>query len=84
MEVPLGEVVRLEFAVPTPDVVVHALTPQPMPSAMGFSFWRPLSQLENIPRAFRQLAMTQSTVGDLECQATLTRLSGSCTKIVIS
>ena len=60
-EVPLGEVVRLEFTVPTGDVVIHALTRQRNAFRYGFQFLEAISQLEIIQRTCRQLAVAQST-----------------------
>lgn len=64
-EVPVGEVVRLEFAVPTGDVVIHALTRQRNAFRYGFQFLEAISQLEIVQRACRQLALEQSTAGNL-------------------
>ena len=61
VEVPLGEVVRLEFAVPTGEVEIHALVRQRSAFRYGFQFLEAVSQLEIIARACRQLAMTEST-----------------------
>jgi hypothetical protein len=65
-EVPVGEVVRLEFAVPTGDVVIHALTRQRNAFRYGFQFREAISQLEIIQRACRQLAVMQSMAGNPE------------------
>ena len=65
-EVPLEEVVRLEFAVPTGDIQIHALVRQRSAFRYGFQFLEAISQLEIIHRACRQLAMTQSAKGTLE------------------
>lgn len=62
-EVPVGEVVRLEFTVPTGDVAIHALVRQRSAFRYGFQFLEAISQLEIIARACRQLAMAQSTQG---------------------
>ena len=61
VEVPVGEVVRLEFAVPTGEVEIHALVRQRSAFRYGFQFLEAVSQLEIIARACRQLAMTEST-----------------------
>ena len=65
-EVPLEEVVRLEFAVPTGDVQIHALVRQRTAFRYGFQFLEAISQLEIIQRACQQLAMAQSGTGILE------------------
>ena len=62
-EVRVGEVVRLEFAVPTGDVVIHALTRQRNAFRYGFQFLETISQLEIIRRACRQFAVAESTAG---------------------
>lgn len=59
-EVPLGEVVRLEFTIPTGDVAIHALVRQRNAFRYGFQFLEAVSQLEIISRACRQLAMAHS------------------------
>ena len=63
-EVPVGEVVRLEFTVPTGDVAIHALVRQRNAFRYGFQFLEAISQLEIIARACRQLAVAQSTTKD--------------------
>ena len=65
-EVPVGEVVRLEFSVPTGDVAIHALVRQRNAFRYGFQFLEAISQLEIIARACRQLAVAQSTAGTSE------------------
>ena len=60
-EVPVGEVVRLEFTIPTGDVAIHALVRQRSAFRYGFQFLEAISQLEIIARACRQLSMAQST-----------------------
>ncbi len=64
MEVPIGEVVRLEFTIPTGDVAIHALVRQRSAFRYGFQFLEAISQLEIITRACRQLAMEQSLDGN--------------------
>ena len=59
-EVPLGEVVRLEFTIPTGEVAIHALVRQRNAFRYGFQFLEAVSQLEIIARACRQLAMSHS------------------------
>jgi hypothetical protein len=66
MEVPLGEVVRLEFTIPTGEVQIHALVRQRNAFRYGFQFLEAISQLEIIQRACRQLAVEQATAGNLE------------------
>lgn len=65
-EVNIGEVVRLEFTVPTGDVVIHALARQRNAFRYGFEFLEAISQLEIIQRACRQLAVAQSIGRNLE------------------
>jgi c-di-GMP-binding flagellar brake protein YcgR len=66
VEVPLGEVVRLEFDLPTGDVQIHALVRQRNAFRYGFQFLEAISQLEIIQRTCRELAVAQSTEGSLE------------------
>jgi hypothetical protein len=61
VEVPVGEVVRLEFTVPTGEVQIHALVQQRNAFRYGFQFLEAISQLEIIQRACRQLSVAQST-----------------------
>lgn len=65
-EVPLGEVMRLEFTLPTGDVEIHALARQRNAFRYGFEFLEAISQLEIIQRACRQLAVAQSTKANRE------------------
>jgi len=65
-EVPLGEVVRLEFTVPAGDVAIHALVRQRNAFRYGFQFLEAISQLQIIARVCRQLAMAESTAGTIE------------------
>jgi c-di-GMP-binding flagellar brake protein YcgR len=65
-EVPLEEVVRLEFAVPTGDVQIHALVRHRSAFRYGFQFLEAISQLEIIQRACRQLAIAQPAAGTSE------------------
>ena len=60
-EVPVGEVLRLEFTLPTGDVEIHALVRQRNAFRYGFEFLEAISQLEIIQRACQQLAVAQST-----------------------
>jgi PilZ domain len=64
VEVPLGEVVRLEFAIPTGEVAIHALVRQRNAFRYGFQFLEAISQLEIIARACRQIAVAQSIAAD--------------------
>ena len=66
-EVRLGEVVRLEFTVPTGDVVIHALARNRSAFRYGIEFLDAISQLEIIQRACRQLSVEQATNENLEC-----------------
>ena len=64
--VPVGEVVRLEFTVPTGEVQIHALVRQRNAFRYGFQFLEAVSQLEIIQRTCRQLDFSRSTSGRLE------------------
>ena len=59
MEVPIGEVVRLEFSLPTGDVDVHALVRQRSAFRYGFQFVESSSAQDVIGRTCRQLAVEQ-------------------------
>lgn len=59
-EVPIGEVVRLEFTVPLGEVEVHALVRQRNAFRYGFQFLESKSAQEIIARTCRELAMDQS------------------------
>lgn len=59
VEVPLGEVVRLEFSLATGDVEVHALVRQRNAFRYGFQFVEAASAQEVIGRACQQLGMQQ-------------------------
>jgi hypothetical protein len=59
-EVPLGEVVRLEFALPGGDAEVHALIQQRSAFRYGFKFVVSGSAMDLIGLTCRQLAMEQS------------------------
>lgn len=63
-EVPMGEIVRLEFTLPTGDVSIHATSRQRNAFRYGFQFLEAISQLEIIERACRQLAVAQSVQGN--------------------
>ena len=76
-EAHLGEVVRLEFSVPTGDVAIHALVRQHNVFRYGFQFLQAVSQLEIIARACRQLALAQSRPAKADWAATIRYPSGS-------
>ena len=59
-EVPLGEVVRLQFTLPWGDVEIHALVRQRNALRYGFQFVESSSAQEVIGRTCRQLAIEQS------------------------
>jgi len=59
VEVSLGEVVRLEFSLPTGDVDVHALVRQRNAFRYGFQFVEDSTALDAIGRTCRQLAIEQ-------------------------
>jgi len=60
VEVPVGEVVRLEFALPLGEVEVHALIRQRSAFRYGFQFVESSSAQDIIGRTCRQLAVQQS------------------------
>jgi len=64
VEVPVGEVVRLEFSLPTGEVEIHALVRQRNAFRYGFQFLEAQSAQDVIGRACRQLAVEQATLGD--------------------
>ena len=55
-EVPVAEVVRLEFTLPTGDVEVHAMVRQRNAFRYGFQFVDSSSAQDRIGRTCRQLA----------------------------
>ena len=59
-EVPIGEVVRLEFNLPLGEVVVHALVRQRNAFRYGFQFVESSSAQDLIGRTCRQLAVEQA------------------------
>jgi len=63
VEVPLGEVVRLEFSLNSTEVEVHALVRQRNAFRYGFQFVGTNAQ-DIIARTCRQLAMQQSLFGE--------------------
>lgn len=60
VEVPLGEVVRLEFTLPTGEVEVHALVRQRQAFRYGFQFVEDSFAQQTIARACTQLAVEQA------------------------
>jgi PilZ domain-containing protein len=62
-EVPLGEVVRLEFVLPPGPVELHALVRQRNAFRYGFEFMEEKTAHAIIARTCRELAMQQSTQG---------------------
>lgn len=60
VEVPLGEVVRLEFTLPTGEVKVHALVRQRQAFRYGFQFVEDSFAQQTITRACTQLAVEQT------------------------
>ena len=62
IEVPVGEVVRLEFSLPTGDVEVLALVRQKTAFRYGFQFIETSSAQDVIGRACREFAIEQGTV----------------------
>lgn len=60
-EVPLDEVVRLEFKLPLGEVVILALVRQRQAFRYGFQFLEPTRAHEAIGRTCRQLAVEQAT-----------------------
>ncbi len=63
VEVPVGEVVRLEFSLPAGDVEVHALVRQRNAFRYGFQFVETSSAQDLIGRTCRQLAVEVATSG---------------------
>jgi len=59
VEVPIGEVVRLEFALPLGEVEVHALVRQRNAFRYGFQFVESSSAQDIIGRTCRHLAVEQ-------------------------
>lgn len=60
VEVPVGEVVRLEFALPEGNVDVHAMVRQRNAFRYGFQFVDSSSAQEPIARSCRRLAIEQA------------------------
>ena len=65
IEVPLGEVVRMEFMLPLGAVELHALVRQRNAFRYGFQFVESSTALEVIGRTCRQLALEQSLASDV-------------------
>jgi hypothetical protein len=65
VEVPVGEVVRLELSLPLGDVEVHALVRQQNAFRYGFQFIEESSAQDVIGRTCRQLAV-ETSVGKPE------------------
>jgi hypothetical protein len=61
VEVPVGEVVRVEFTLPLGEVEVHALVRQRNAFRYGFQFVEASSAQDVIGRTCRQLAIEQSS-----------------------
>ena len=59
VEVPVGEVVRLEFTLPSGDVDIHAFVRQRSAFRYGFQFVETSSAQDVIGRTCRQLAIEQ-------------------------
>lgn len=62
VEVPIGEVVRLEFSLPFGDVEVHAMVRQRVAFRYGFQFVEASSAQDVIGRTCRELAVEQATI----------------------
>ena len=60
VEVPVGEVVRLEFKLPAGDVEVHAMVRQRNAFRYGFQFVESSSSQDLIGRTCRELALEQA------------------------
>ena len=60
VEVPIGEVVRLEFSLPLGDAELHGMVQQRNAFRYGFKFVESSSALELIARTCRRLAIDQS------------------------
>jgi hypothetical protein len=63
VEVPVGELVRLEFTLPVGEVDVHAMVRQRNAFRYGFQFVIDNSALELIARTCNQLAVQESVRG---------------------
>jgi len=60
VEVPIGEVVRLEFSLPSGEVEVHALVRQRSAFRYGFQFVEDSEVQSIVARTCRQLALEQN------------------------
>ena len=65
IEVPVGEVVRLEFKLPQGEVEVHAMVRQRNAFRYGFQFIESSPAQEVIGRTCRQLALEHSLSNDV-------------------
>lgn len=65
VEVPVGEVVRLEFKLSQGEVEVHAMVRQRNAFRYGFQFVESEPAKEIIERTCRQLALEQSLANDV-------------------
>jgi len=63
VEVPVGEVVRLEFSVPSGDVEIHAVVRQRNAFRYGFQFLEASSAQDLIGRTCRDLAIKLALPG---------------------
>ena len=63
IEVPVAEVVRLEFTLPTGVVDIHAMVRQRNAFRYGFQFVESSSAQDRIGRTCRQLAVEQASAG---------------------
>lgn len=61
IEVPMAEVVRLEFTLPAGDVEIHAMVRQRCAFRYGFQFVESSSAQDLIGRTCRQLAIEQAS-----------------------
>lgn len=66
VEVPVGEVVRLEFSVPSGDVEIHAVVRQRNAFRYGFQFLESSSSQDLIGRTCRDLALKRATMPGYE------------------
>jgi hypothetical protein len=64
VEVPVGELVRLEFSVPAGNVDVHAMVRQRNAFRFGFQFVEDTSAQEIIRRTCRELALLEQAEGE--------------------
>jgi len=64
IEVPAGELVELEFTLPSGSVIVYATVRQRNAFRYGFQFVKSTKSQEIIQAACRQLAVEQALLGD--------------------